>query len=87
MQQQVRVEVKCNEGRDIIDESATAKKLTPDDAKLIWCEGPAYSHRTNSLYFSDVRTSTMYVWICESDKCKVFRKVRFRIGEEGGAKV
>ena len=43
----------------LLDPAATADKIA---GGCIFTEGPVWSHRNNSLIFSDVRGDTMYRW-------------------------
>ncbi len=45
--------------RALVDPAATAEKIA---GGCIFTEGPVWSHRDNSLIFSDVRGDTMYRW-------------------------
>jgi sugar lactone lactonase YvrE len=45
--------------RELVDPDATAEKIA---GGCVFTEGPIWSHRDNSLIFSDVRGNTMYRW-------------------------
>jgi len=54
----------------LVDPSATAEQIA---SGCIFTEGPAWSHKDNSLIFSDVRGNTMYRWT-EAGGQEVIRK-------------
>ena len=56
--------------RDLVDPDATAERIA---GGCTFTEGPLWSHRENSLVFSDVRGDTMYRWT-EAGGQEVFRK-------------
>jgi gluconolactonase len=56
--------------RDLVDPAATAEKIA---GGCVFTEGPVWSHRDNSLIFSDVRGDGMYRWT-EAGGQEVFRR-------------
>ena len=54
----------------LVDPSATAEQIA---SGCIFTEGPVWSHKDNSLIFSDVRGNTMYRWT-EAGGQEVIRK-------------
>jgi gluconolactonase len=56
--------------RDLVDPAATAEKIA---GGCVFTEGPVWSHRDNSLIFSDVRGDAMYRWT-EAGGQEVFRR-------------